>query len=167
MFREMRRRGQELSREECVSILTGATSGVLTLLGDGGYPYAVPVSHVYYDGKLAFHGAVVGHKLDAIRACEKVSFCVVAQDEVMPRERTTAFISVIAFGRARIVEDEAEMRKICRLIGEKFSPGYREDCEKETDDTISRGTLACVEIEIDHMTGKCGGEVLKKRKAQK
>lgn len=166
MFREMRRRGQQLSREECEQILTEATSGVLGVIGDGGYPYTVPVSHVYHDGKIVFHCAKTGHKIDAIRANGKVSFCVIAQDEVMPAERTTAYISVIAFGRARIVDDEEGMRRIAGLVGDKFSHDYPEDCQKEIDEVIAAGAMYCVEIEIDHMTGKCGRQVLLRRQKE-
>ena len=165
MFRKMRRFKQQLSREECEAILREATSGVLAVHGDGGYPYAVPVSQVYRDGKICFHCAREGHKLDAIRENEKVSFCVIARDQVMPRERTTAYISVIAFGRASIVEDEAGLRRIAGWIGEKFSGDYPEACQRETDEEIAKNTLACVEITVDHMTGKCGLEVLKERNA--
>ena len=165
MFREMRRFKQQLSKDECEAILRDATSGVLAVQGDDGYPYAVPVSHVYRDGKIAFHCAKTGHKIDAIRASEKVSFCVVAQDEVMPMERTTAFISVIAFGRARIVEDEPGLRKIAGWIGEKFCPNHLEGCFQETDEVIAANRMYCVEIDVEHLTGKCGSQVLKRRRA--
>ena len=164
MFREMRRFRQQLSRDECEAILRAATSGVLAVHGDDGYPYAVPVSHVYRDGKLAFHCAKVGHKIDAIRNDDRVSFCVIAQDEVMPVERTTAYISVIAFGRARIVEDEPGLRRICEWIGEKFCPDHMEGAYQETDEVIAANRMYCVELQIDHMTGKCGRQVLLRRK---
>lgn len=90
MFREMRRKAQQLTNEECIEILKNATSGVLGVFGDDGYPYTVPVSHVFEDGKICFHCAKTGHKIDSIRRNEKVSFTVIAQDEVMPKERTTA-----------------------------------------------------------------------------
>ena len=69
----MRRHRQQLSREECVSILDRCTSGVLALTGDGGYPYAVPLSYVYSDGAIYFHSAVQGHKVDAIRRDSRYS----------------------------------------------------------------------------------------------
>ena len=59
-FRAMRRKRQQLSDEENTGILKKATSGTLALLGDGGYPYAVPISYVYDDGKLYFHSALSG-----------------------------------------------------------------------------------------------------------
>ena len=55
MFREMRRNRQLLSKQESIDILTNGTAGVLALLGDGDYPYAVPISYVYSDSKIFFH----------------------------------------------------------------------------------------------------------------
>ena len=98
-FREMRRKRQQLSEEESIGILQKATSGTLALLGDGGYPYAVPISYVYHERKLYFHSALAGHKVDAIRKCDKASFCVIEKDDVQPEKYTTFFRSVIAFGR--------------------------------------------------------------------
>lgn len=77
MFREMRRKRQLLSTKESVAILERMTNGTLALHGDDGYPYAVPVSYVYADGKIYFHSAMKGHKVDAISRNDKISFCVV------------------------------------------------------------------------------------------
>ena len=163
MFRKMRRFNQQLDQAECEQILTEATHGVVGLIGDGGYPYTVPVSHVYADGKICFHCAKTGHKIDAIRKNEKASFTVVSRDDVMPRERTTAYISVIAFGKARIVEDEEGLRHISELIGRKYSADYPELCQQETDEVIAANRMYCVEITVEHMTGKCGRQVLLER----
>lgn len=114
MFRPMRRHRQQLSQGDCAAILSRGTSGVLAVAGDGGYPYAVPLSYVYQEGTLFFHCAKAGHKLDALRRCSKASFCVIDQDQVVPPEYTTYFRSVIAFGRTRILEDEAE-KPSCHL----------------------------------------------------
>lgn len=111
MFREMRRNKQLLSNNESVEILKNGTSGVLALLGDNEYPYAVPISYVYDNSKIYFHGAKSGHKIDAIRKCNKASFCVIAQDEIHPEKYTTYFKSVITFGKIRILEDENEIRQ--------------------------------------------------------
>lgn len=79
MFRSMRRSAQALTKEQCIDILKKRTSGVLSLLGDNGYPYGVPMSFVYVDGKLLFHSALSGHKIDALQRCKKSSFTVIEQ----------------------------------------------------------------------------------------
>src|SRR5574344_2695673 len=86
MFREMRRKKQQLSIEQVEKILKQNTSGVLAVFGDDGYPYAVPLSYVYTNSKIYFHGAKEGHKLDSIKNNEKVSFCVIDKDEIVPEK---------------------------------------------------------------------------------
>lgn len=149
MFREMRRNRQKLTREETIAILERNTHGVLAVSGDDGYPYAVPLSYVYADGKICFHCALTGHKIDAIMRNEKVSFCVVDQDKVVPERFTTHFRSVIAFGRARILTDEEKRAPLTKLA-EKYSPGLNSDAE------IAGGIarMHMIEITIDHMAGK-------------
>lgn len=150
-FREMRRKRQILSEEECRTILAEMTNGTLAVSGDDGYPYAVPVSYVYSDGKIFFHSALKGHKIDAIMNNDRVSFCVVEQDDVKPEEFTTYFRSVIVFGKARILADEHEKRSALRLLAAKYSPD-----EPHTENEISRGFnhLLMIEIDIEQMTGK-------------
>ncbi len=77
IFREMRRKKQELPQQEVLDILHRGTSGVLALLGDNDYPYAVPISYVYDNGKIYFHSAKSGHKIDAVQRTAKASFCVI------------------------------------------------------------------------------------------
>ena len=122
MFREMRRKNQALPREDCAAILDRGTSGVLALSGEGGYPYAVPISYVYHGGKLYFHCAKAGHKLDAIRREPRASFCVIDEDRVVPAEYTTYFRSVIAFGRIRVLEEDGEKLAAIEKLAEKYAP---------------------------------------------
>ena len=172
MFRPMRRIAQQISIEECAGVLKSASTGVLGLIGDDGYPYTVPLNFVYAPddnggyGTIGFHCAREGHKLDAIRRNGKVSFTVIDRDEVMPKERTTKYRSVIAFGRARIIEDEAELRTAANALGAKYSAGYEALYLAETEETIRKGTLACVEITIEHLTGKIGRELLAERQRE-
>ena len=153
IFRELRQKKQELSRQEIADILHKGTSGVLALLGDNDYPYAVPISYVYDDGKIYFHGAKNGHKIDAIQRTAKASFCVIDKDLVVPEEYTTYFRSVIAFGQIRIIEGDLEKRAAMEKLAIKYAP---EDTAANRDDAISRGLkpLCMLEMKIDHITGK-------------
>jgi len=162
MFREMRRFRQQLSHEESEEILHRATSGVLALLGDEDYPYAVPLSHVYADGRLYFHGARSGHKLDAARAHPKASFCVIEQDQVVAEEYTTYFRSVIAFGRIRVLEDEEELRRAIDLLARKYHP---HDTDLHREQAIERefSHMAMLELTVEHLTGKEAIELTRRR----
>ena len=163
MFREMRRKRQLLTEEESVLILQRMTSGVLALAGDDGYPYAVPISYVYHEKKIFFHSAMTGHKIDAIARCDKASFCVIAQDDIVPDEYTTYFKSVIAFGRIRIVGDEEEKRDAIELLAAKYSP---EDAEGRAHE-IEKGFnhMHIIELSIEHLIGKEAIELVRARKA--
>ncbi len=151
-FRSMRRKRQQLSEEKSIGILQESTAGTLALLGDNGYPYAVPISYVYADGKLYFHSALSGHKIDAIRNCDKASFCVIDQDEVHPEKYTTYFRSVIAFGRIHIIEDEQEKLETARLLGDRYNPNQEEALQKEIEKGLSR--MVMIRFDIEHLTGK-------------
>jgi len=160
-FREMRRKRQQLSDEESVGILQRSTSGTLALLGDNGYPYAVPISYVYSEGKLYFHSALTGHKVDAIKNHDKASFCVIDKDDVQPEKYTTFFRSVIAFGQIRIIEDETEKLAIARLLGNRYNPNQDEALQKEIEHGQNR--MLAIRFDIEHLTGKEAIELVKQR----
>ena len=161
-FRPMRRARQQLPPAACLEILDRNTAGVLAVLGDGGYPYAVPLSYVYADGCLYFHCAKAGHKLDAIRSCGKASFCVIDQDEVVPAEYTTYFRSVIAFGRAEILERPADIRAAIEKLAVRYHPT---DSAENRAHFIDKelAALCVVRLRIEHMTGKEAKELVQAR----
>lgn len=162
MFREMRRKRQTLSREEISSVLYRGTSGVLALSGDDNYPYAVPISYVYDGEKIYFHCAKSGHKLDAIQQNEKVSFCVIDQDKIVPDEYTSYFRSVIAFGRVEIIKDETEKRTAIEKLAIKYAP---DDTATRRKNMIDREwtPLCMLKMHIDHITGKEAIELIKEK----
>lgn len=153
MFRKMRRFKQELTQEECLHILDKNTSGVLALLGDEDYPYALPISYVFSDHKIYFHSAKSGHKVDAIKNYNKASFCVIDQDQVMSEEYTTYFRSIIAFGKIRVLEDENEINEAIQKLAVKY---YPTDTIEHQTQMIERDKkqVVMIELEIEHLTGK-------------
>ena len=134
-------------------MLDRGTSGVLAVHGDDGYPYAVPLSYFYEDGRLWFHCARSGHKLDAIRKDPRVSFCVVDRDQVVPPEYTTYFRSVILFGKARILEDPAEVRTALEKLALRYAP---EDSEAHREAILEKElpAVVVVEVAVEHLSGK-------------
>jgi len=161
MFREMRRKAQLLSAEDTLAILNEGTNGVLAALGDDDYPYAVPLNYIYHDGKIYFHGSKTGHKLDAVLKHPKASFCVISEDRVVPEKFTTAFRSVIAFGRVRILDDTDEKRSALKVLTLKFSSGYEKEHFKKLDSVLDN--VCVLEFTIEHMTGKEAIELLQGR----
>lgn|SRR5574344_94167 len=153
MFREMRRKKQLMADDASIAVLNKMTSGVLSLAGDDGYPYGVPMSYAYNEGKIYFHCALSGHKIDAIRNNRKASFTVIGQDKIVPEKFTTYYISVIAFGTMDIIDDEEEKLKAIKLIADKYSPDV--DAENYNKEIASAfGRMHILELTIEHITGK-------------
>lgn len=161
MFREMRRKRQLLSEKEAIAMLENGTSGVLSLLGDDEYPYAVPLSYVYTDNKIFFHSAKTGHKIDAIRKCNKASFCVIDQDNIVPEEYTTYFRSVIVFGKIRILSDENELREAIEKLAIKYHP--KDNVANRNKGIFKElNLLYMIELSVEHMTGKEAIEIVQR-----
>ena len=157
MFREVARKKQSLSKEEMIQILRQEKRGVLSLHGENGYPYGLPINFYYNEenGCIYFHSGKSGHKVDAIEADNRACFCV--YDEGYRREGEWAlnFRSVIVFGRMFPVEDHEKAMEICRKLSLKFTENT-EYIDKEIKN-FGAATL-CYELRPEHMTGKTVNE---------
>jgi len=162
MFREMRRNKQILSQDAAEKILREGEFGVLALAGDDDYPYAVPINYAVEGNKIYFHSAKIGHKLDAIKRNEKVSFCVVARHEVVAEEFTTYFVSAIAFGRMKIIEDDADPDKLrgLELLADKYSSTASP--VRRAKELARLSALVVPVMTIEHVTGKAARELVKR-----
>ena len=147
----MRRHKQQLPQEECIELLKKEPRGVLALIGDYDYPYALPMSHVYVDGKIYFHGAMKGHKNDAVQKHEKVSYCVMDDGVLNDDGWSYTFKSVIIFGKIKTLTDPDEKIEKLTYLGDKFFPTHDETVS-EINRLLERTEV--FEITIDHMTGK-------------
>lgn len=157
MFREMLRIKQALSLEECKEILNTENRGVLSVMGENGYPYGMPMNHIYCeaDGCIYFHCGKKGHRLDALKGNDKVSFCVYDAGYRRPGEWALNVKSVIVFGRMEVIDDQALICDICEKLSYKF-----------TDDTVyiqkelaqsAKNTLL-LKLKPEHISGKLVNE---------
>lgn len=153
MFREVARKKQQLSREECVELLKKEMRGVLSLMGDDGYPYGLPIDHWYHeeDGCLYFHSGKVGHKIDAMKNCDKASFCVYDQGFRKEGDWALNIRSAIVFGRIEIVEDHEKAIELTRALSFK----YTSDASYIQEEIDQYGHEVLVfRLVPEHMTGK-------------
>ena len=157
MFREMLRKKQQLSDEECIEILKQEPRGVLSVIGDDDYPYGMPLNHFYCesDGKLYFHSGKKGHKIDAMTRRDKASFCVYDQGFRREGEWALNIRSVIVFGRIEIITDPEKICEIARLLSYKFT-----DDEKYIEDEIKKSGPRTFMFALvpEHITGKLVNE---------
>jgi len=147
----MRKEKQLLSMEDTLSVMDRCTNGILACLGDEDYPYAVPLSYVYFNDKIYFHSAKAGHKIDAIINHPKVSFSVIDEDTIVSEEYTSYFRSVIAFGKAKIIDGDERMEAFEALV-EKYSGDQPKEAKHKE---ITECTQAyIIAIDVEHITGK-------------
>ena len=152
-FRPMLRAKQAMTREECVDLLTREKRGVLSVLGDDGYPYGMPMDHWYCpeDGKLYFHGGRTGHKIDAIRRCDKASYCVYDDGYRKEGEWVLNFKSVIVFGRIELIEDPERVVEISRNLSYKF---LSDEAHIQMEIDRSAWRTLCFALTLEHISGK-------------
>lgn len=157
MFRKMRRFKQQISEAECRRVLKEETRGVLSMYGEDGYPYGLPMNHWYDEesGKLYFHGAKEGHKIDALKACNKVCYTVFDAGYRREGEWALNVNSVVVFGTMEFVTDEAEAARICEKLCRKFTDD-EEYLRHELATALPR--VQCLALTPVHMTGKLVNE---------
>lgn len=155
MFRKMRRMKQQITQQECDEVLQQMQRGVLAVHGEDGYPYAFPMNYIYMDGKIYFHCGKTGHKIDALVADNRVSFCVMDEGFRKENEWALNIKSVIAFGQINKITDAEEKIQIVRKLGLKYYPTA--ECVEEEIKKFG-AAVEIMELTVDHMTGKLVNE---------
>ena len=111
MFKPIRKKINEIDRAATEALLTSNRRGILAMNGDNGYPYAIPINY-FYDNetqKIYFHGAKAGHKVDALKASDKVCFTVYGDEHIDESEPWAPYVqSAVVFGRCRLLEPGPE-----------------------------------------------------------
>ena len=154
MFTQMRRTDKARTTQEAEKVLAEGAWGTLALTLEDGYPYSVPVSHIYRDGCIYFHSALAGQKYTALLAGPKVCFSVVGEStRVLPGEFTVAYISAIAFGRAALVENPDEVLEALVLIANKYDPAASPQSIAEYN-KIHLARCCVFKITVEHLTAK-------------
>lgn len=153
MFRPIRKKKNEIPAEEARELLRTSRRGILAVNGDDGYPYAIPINYFYDEanGKIFFHGSRAGHKVEALKRCDKVCFTVTGNETVMEEAWAPYVRSAVVFGRCHLIKDQEETLKTLKRFAMKYYPD-----ELTADNEIARSAKAVqmFEIEIEHISGK-------------
>ncbi len=161
MFPSMRRFAQQTAPAEAERMLAACDYGVLSLMGENGYPYGVPVNYVYANGRIYFHCAVEGHKLRALSKESRVCFTVVEKSGTVPAMLSTAYASVCVFGHAAVVRDEEERMDVLAAICARLAPGYPEEGRSSIANDGPRTVI--VRVTPEHITGKTARQAVMER----
>lgn len=153
MFRDLARKNKQLPHETCIHLLTDERRGVLSVHGDDGYPYAMPMNHFYNedDGCLYFHCGRAGHRLDALRRDDKVSYCVMDRGVRPEGEWAYTVQSVIVFGRMEIIDDWDTVVDITARLSRLFTQD--EAYIAREIEQSGKGTLL-LKLTPEHICGK-------------
>ena len=153
MFRELTRKNRQLPLEECIRILREEPRGVLSVLGDDGYPYGMPMNYWYDDGDgcIYFHTGRGGHRQDALQKCGKTSFCVIDKGVRKDGEWALTVNSVIVFGKIEIIDDLDAVVDVTTRLSRKFTSDD-EYIQKEISQHAHRTLL--LRLKPEHICGK-------------
>jgi len=153
MFRKIRRTKNEIAAEDAKALLKNNRRAAFSVNGDDGYPYTIPVNFYYdeEDNKIYFHGAKKGHKIDSIKANDKVCFTTWNDGSLEDGDWAFRVSSCVVFGRARLIEDRKITEEKVRKLARKYYPSG-EEVEEEIKRAIAGVQL--VAIEIEHISGK-------------
>ena len=153
MFRTIRRTKRQIDDEAAKELLRQSRRGVLAVNGDDDYPYAVPINFLYVeeDNKIYFHGAKAGHKIEALKKCDKVCFTVYGNEFIKDLEWAPYVQSTVVFGRCHLLETNEETLAMVKRFAMKYFPS-EDIADKEIAD--SGKAMQIFEIEIEHLAGK-------------
>ena len=153
MFREIRKKRNQIDTEAAERLLEQSRRGVLAVNGDDGYPYAIPINFLYdrENQKIFFHGARAGHKVDALKSSDKVCFTVYGHETIKEDPWAPFMQSTIVFGRCHLMEAGEHTAALLKRFAMKYYPN-----EQLADEEIAQSGKAAqlFEIEIEHLTGK-------------
>lgn len=139
-------------QSEIDAILNESQVGSFATINPDGSPYVVPVNYVYYNGKIYFHCALKGKKLENIKHNPKVCFSAYIVDRIVLTKKaddtSVRYRSIIANGKARLIDDPVVKMEVLTALTAK----YNKNSEPPSFECVSRTGI--VEIEIEEITGK-------------
>ena len=153
MFRDIRKKKNEISVDAAKHLLEVARRGILAVNGDDGYPYAIPLNFLYCpkEWKIYFHGSRAGHKVDSIKRDEKVCFTVFGNESVKNETWAPYVQSAVVFGRCSLLGNQEYSVEILRKLARKY---YPDEALIEEEISVSGKATQLFEIDIEHISGK-------------
>lgn len=154
MFRPMRRLEKQMSEEETRELLISSDFGILSIHGEDGFPYGVPVNHILMDKTIYIHSAMEGHKISALVQNPKASYTVIGQAEVIPETFETFYESAVAFGQVRLLDAGEEKMKALHGFIDRFSSEFKTSGNEYVEKNAPRTMI--IALDLIYLTGKRG-----------
>ncbi|MGE5353164.1 MAG: pyridoxamine 5'-phosphate oxidase family protein [Acidobacteriota bacterium] len=147
----IRRAEYAASESQAKEILEKGDHGVLSTTSRDGFPYGIPMSYWYKDDMIYFHCAKEGHKLDNIKTDNRVSFCVIGKNEVLPGDFTANYESAVVFGHAYEITGSEKEEAMLEMV-KKFSPDFMEQGKEGIKRADAK--MSVYKIVAEQVTGK-------------
>ncbi len=164
-----------MDKEFALEVIDNSAYGVVSMVGESGIPYGIPLSIVRDDNNLYFHSAMSGKKVNILQDNSKVSVTFVGEvkvpdiynkeelDKIIQNKEkagkiisskvfTTEFESAIIFGQVKLLEEKEEKIKGLRLICEKYTPSKMEYFPIAIESGLNITNI--YKIEIEEITAK-------------
>lgn len=154
MFRPMRRLEKQMTDSETFTLLEKSEYGILSVHGEDGFPYGVPVNHILKDHKIYFHCAMSGHKLSALASDPRSCYTIIGSAEVKPETFETYYESAIAFGTTRLLHEGEEKTQALHAFIDRFSSAFKASGLHYVEENAARTMV--IAFDISHITGKRG-----------
>ncbi|MBP2030409.1 nitroimidazol reductase NimA-like FMN-containing flavoprotein (pyridoxamine 5'-phosphate oxidase superfamily) [Methanohalophilus levihalophilus] len=150
----VRRQDRLLAEQAARKLLAHAEYGVLSMKSEKQGAYGVPINYAW-DGKKAIylHCAPEGQKIDCIKLCDDVSFCIVGKTKVIPDKFTTEYESIVLECKASLGLQSDERMKALELLLEKYSPEDKETGMEYVNKSFHRTEI--MKLDIVKWSGKC------------
>ena len=151
----MKRKDKEVTGAKDIEDIIRRANICRLALCEGDRPYIVPLCFGYEDGKLYFHSASQGRKLELLENNRNVCFEMDIDQELVPGETSCKwglrYRSVVGFGRASFVRDPESKREALGIIMKNYSEGGLDFSESNVAETT------IIKIDVEDMTGKISG----------
>lgn len=147
-----RMKERELTRDEALFIIQHTTNAVVSTADKNGFPYGVPVTPVYLDGKVYFHGSNLGRKGKNIEENPNISICWIGGQELAKGDFAVNYASAIVAGKAHLIKDREETKRILFKLVDRHIP--HTDKEKEDYFKVYGPDVHVWEVDIEKISGK-------------
>lgn len=152
----MRQKTKEITdRQVIIDLMSSSHVGRLATIGHDGYPHIKPLNFVHLNNRIYFHSAGAGEKIDDILRDNRVAFEVdlpiaMVTSGDSPCRAEYLYRSIVAKGRAVIVDDESERLDALKLLMVKYQPagGYAHFLEEKV------AITTVVRIDLEEVVGK-------------
>jgi len=151
-MRTLRRKDRERPEDFALAVTDNCDWAVMATVNSDGSPYCIPLSPAREGEWLYFHSAVEGHKLDNLKADNRVCISCVGNAVAVPEAYSLAYESAVINGKAQEVTDREERIHALKLICQRYTPESTAGFDAAMEKNFNR--TAVWKIHIDHICGK-------------